>query len=130
MKVQNGKEFNVGCFMVGPNWFGSYNGYVVTDAFQGEDEYSLPFTPHGGITYYDESEKPLKGWHNAPVKLDMDDIKTKKGKIWTVIGFDTCHWGDDFTYEEAKEETLRFMDEVIEYIKRMPSSDVMHQEQE
>ena len=105
---------------------GEYNGYVGFDdklplsyqgkAFETEDsELSLDdyIQVHGGIT-----------WDSENYRLTGDPIKlTEFPENWKdcrIIGFDTCHFGDDsviWDKEAVTHETLRLKEQIDKLIK-------------
>lgn len=100
---------------------GYANGYVAVP----EEWELLPFDEetddyvtdiHGGITFGSSG-------NNLPPLWDPDKIETVYGNFsdldesYTVLGFDTCHWGDNlenWPRERVIEETLRLMNQIKE----------------
>lgn len=103
---------------------GQYNGYVgidkeTWDKYIGVYSYfDLPNDfpqPHGGVTYLTIKEKRLG---DIPI-IAIDNSFDTNLEDYVIIGFDTLHFGDNYTkwdFDAVRNETRRWRDEIVDYI--------------
>ena len=89
-----------------------YDWRCVYDSVPTEIEY-----PHGGWTY-GEHKKDFAELDRFIPLLDIRKVDTKN---YIIIGFDTCHSGDNYkiwTAKTVREEVFRVYDSIQAYIKK------------
>ena len=111
---------------------GLYNGYIaipmeiwekIKIPFNNEEHFylydcipDLNVLPHGGWTYVEEHVNLIRYYNHIPL-IDIRNVSTVN---YCVIGFDTCHYGDDdirWDTHTIIHHVFELYDAVIEYIK-------------
>lgn len=94
------------------------NGYVLIPKdhpYYGVDYNNIDVDIHGGLTYgsYFKSEDFLKWCKDREISGDITLVNYKNFEDFWMIGFDTCHYGDNRT-NWTKEDVIQETDKLLE----------------